>query len=409
MRSPDPSSADLALNSDQPSALDEIEDRWFRAVANYTYDWESWHDAEGRLKWVNRAVQRITGYSPSDCLAMQDYPLPLIAPDSRPKITAALADARRQTTGEDVEFHCVHKGGQSRWLSLAWQPMYDAGAYLGFRTSVRDVTDRHTLREELRLHAEHLEQLVQERTARLRQLEERQRQMEKLAALGQLAAGVAHEINNPLAGIRNAFQLIKSDIPPGSEHFELIELVDREFERISSIILQMYQLYRPNPQRASSFRIAQSVREVICLLEAVAKKRNIRLTFTLEDETTVVWLPEGEVKQVLYNLIRNAIQASPDNETVQIALNVIDGEIRISVQDRGPGIPSDILSRIFDPFFTTKQGRGEVGMGLGLPVSQSLIEAMGGRIEVATSGTKGSLFIAVLPIRPRVDEAASYE
>jgi PAS domain S-box-containing protein len=396
----------FSMNSGQPSTLDEIEDRWFRAVANYTYDWESWHDAEGRLKWVNQAVERITGYSPSDCLAMQDYPLPLIAPDSRPKVAAALANARGQTTGEDVEFNCVHKNGESRWLSLAWQPMYEAGAYLGFRTSVRDVTDRHNLREELRLHAEHLEQLVQERTARLRQLEERQRQMEKLAALGQLAAGVAHEINNPLAGIRNAFQLIKADIPAHSEHFELIELVDREFERISSIILQMYQLYRPNPQRASSFRIVKTVSEVVRLLEATARKRNIRLAFSFEDETVVVHLPEGEVKQVLYNLIRNAIQASSEEETVEIKLSVTPDEARISVADRGPGIPPDTLPRLFEPFFTTKQGHGEAGMGLGLPVSRSLMEAMGGHIEVASSGVNGSTFTAVFPMRLAVEDAS---
>src|SRR5689334_6606214 len=100
------------MNSNLPSTSDGIEDRWFRAVANYTYDWESWHDVDGRLKWVNQTVQRITGYTPSDCLAMQDYPLPLIAPDSRPRVAAALANARGQTTGEDVEFHCVHKNGE---------------------------------------------------------------------------------------------------------------------------------------------------------------------------------------------------------------------------------------------------------------------------------------------------------
>ena len=240
---------------------------------------------------------------------------------SRPKVARALADARNLTPGEDLEFRCGHKNGDIRWMLLAWQPMYDAEQYLGFRTSIRDVTDRHNLREQLRLHAEHLEQLVQERTARLRQLEERQRQMEKLAALGQLAAGVAHEINNPLAGIRNAFQLIKSELSAESEHFELIDLVDREIERISSIILQMYQLYRPNPQQASTFRIAQTVREVICLSQAAAKKRNIHLAFDSKEDTVSVQLPEGEVKQILYNLIRNAIQASPEMRPLRLCLN----------------------------------------------------------------------------------------
>jgi signal transduction histidine kinase len=336
---------------------------------------------------------------------MRDYPLPLVVREDQAKVARALEVARGQEAGEDVEFRCHHKNGEIRWMLMAWQPMYDAGAYLGFRTSIRDVTDRHNLREQLRLHAEHLEQLVQERTVRLRHLEERQRQMEKLAALGQLAAGVAHEINNPLAGIRNAFQLIKSEISPHNEHFDLIDLVDREIERISSIILQMYQLYRPNPQRASTFRIAQTVRDVIRLLEAVAKKRNVDLAFESDDDQISVRLPEGELKQVLYNLIRNAIQASPDHETVRIVVQPKGDAIEVIVKDRGPGIAKEIMPRIFEPFYTTKQGGSEAGMGLGLSVSRSLIEAMGGRIEVKSLPSQGSQFTAVFPLQVAQDEA----
>lgn len=390
-------------------ATGEIEDRSFRAVANFTYDWESWHDAEGRVLWINAAVERITGYRPEECLQMDEYPLPMVDADDRRRVASALADAQGQTSGEDVEFRCVQKSGKVRWLSLAWQPMYDEGAYLGFRTSVRDVTDRHKLREQLRLHVEHLEQLVQERTARLRQLEEKQRQMEKLAALGQLAAGVAHEINNPLAGIRNAFQLIRAEVPPDNEHFELFDLVDREIERIGGIILQMYQLYRPNPQKASTFRMAQTIREVIYLLQAAMKKRNVHLEFESAEDGVSVTLPEGEVKQILYNLIRNAIQASPDHGTVQIQLSARGDFIEVSVRDNGPGISKEMLPRIFEPFFTTKHGRGEANMGLGLSVSQSLVEAMGGRIEVSSIPSKGSVFTAVLPVRAVAEEENSHE
>src|SRR5690606_20567852 len=106
--------------------------------------------------------------------------------------------------------------------------------------------------------------------------------------------GVAHEINNPLAGIRNAFQLIKSELTPETENYELIELVDREIERISGIILQMYQLYRPSPQQSSTFRIAQAVRDVIYLLGASARKRDIQLVFESQDDDAIAKLPEGE-------------------------------------------------------------------------------------------------------------------
>jgi signal transduction histidine kinase len=223
--------------------------------------------------------------------------------------------------------------------------------------------------------------------------------MEKLAALGQLAAGVAHEINNPLAGMRNAFELIKSSLSPDHEHYELLELIDREIERISTIIHQMYQLYRRSPQQPSLFSMGRIVGEVTYLLDTQAQKRGVRLDWSGGDDSLEVDLAEGEVKQILYNLIRNAIQASPSGEAVVVRAERLGGEIAVSVEDRGPGIPPDVAPRIFDPFFTTKQAGPEGGMGLGLSVSRSLIESMGGRIDVSSEEDHGSVFTAIFPCR----------
>jgi PAS domain S-box-containing protein len=376
------------------------DERWFRAVAEYTIDWESWHGPDGRLLWVNPAVERVTGYSVEQCLAMPDYPLPMVVPEDRTSVEKALSAARDRKAGDNLDFRSVSPKGDQGWMSLSWQPMYGAcGRYLGFRTSVRDVTERRALREQLRLHAEHLEQLVQERTERLRQLEQRQRQMEKLVALGQLAAGVAHEINNPLAGMRNAFELIKSSLPPEHEHYELLSLVDKEFERISGITHQMYQLYKRAPQKPHEFAITQTVQEVIYLLANTAGKRHVRLNFESSDDSLRVLLVESEVKQILYNLVRNAIQASRPGTEVSVGVCRFSQEIAICVEDWGPGIPEHDLSRIFDPFFSTKQGDTDGGMGLGLSVSQSLAEAMGGRIEVTSKTGEGSRFSAIFPLR----------
>jgi PAS domain S-box-containing protein len=388
----------------------DMSDDCFRAVADSTYDWESWHAPNGRLIWVNSAVERVTGYSSAECLAMDDYPLQMTAPEDRERIAEMLADAQAGGSCNDMEFQLVHRAGDRRWMAVSWQPMYnDVRKHLGFRTSVRDITERHKLRERIRLHVEQLERLVQDRTARIQHLERQRRQMEKLAALGQLAAGVAHEVNNPLAGIRNAFELIKANLTPEDEHYELLELIDREIERISSIIHQMYQLYRRTPQAAREFEIERTIGEIATLLEGVARKQKIRLVTKSSGASIPVILPEGEVKQILYNLIRNAIQASPADETVTVCIQRAADEVLVTVTDHGEGIAEDVLPRIFDPFFTTKTGEPRTGMGLGLSVSRNLIEAMGGSIIVDTNVGQGSRFTAVFPLRSELAAENSHD
>jgi signal transduction histidine kinase len=223
--------------------------------------------------------------------------------------------------------------------------------------------------------------------------------MEKLVALGELAAGVAHEINNPLAGMRNAFELIKSSLTPDHEHFELLELVDKEIERISGITHQMYRLYKRTPQQPSEFAMTQTVREVICMLENTAAEHGVRLLFDAAGDSVRAMLVEGEVKQILYNVIQNAIQASSPGQVVRIEIRHDVQEVSVLVMDQGPGIREDLRDRIFDPFFSTKQGDSQSGMGLGLSVSHSLVEAMGGRIDMSSKPGQGTAFSVVLPLQ----------
>ena len=103
-------------------AITADDERWFRAVADYTSDWESWHGPDGRLLWVNRAVERITGYSVAECLAMPDYPLPIVASEDRPNIASAIAKARDQTSGENLDFRIMSHKRELRWMASAGSP-----------------------------------------------------------------------------------------------------------------------------------------------------------------------------------------------------------------------------------------------------------------------------------------------
>lgn len=383
----------------------------FRAIADCTYDWESWHQSDGKLLWVNAAVERITGYSPEECLAMQDYPFPLVAEQDRARIRSVLQDAIAGGSGNDVEFQVAHRNGEGRWAAVSWQPMYDqAKQHRGFRASVRDVTERHQLREELRLHNQHLEQLVQERTARIAQLEEQRLKIEKLAALGQMAAGVAHEVNNPLAGIRNAFTLIKSGLSPDDENYDLLELIDREIERISSITHQMYQLYRPSQQAPRQFDLCDCAADVVTLAKPLADRTGVTLKWNTGScvaldtlGPTHVVLREGELKQILLNVVRNAIQATPRGGQVRILVSTTQTEARVRVKDEGAGVSEEVATRLFEPFFSTKSGSRE-GMGLGLSVSRSLAEAMGGTVVLRNDRTAGAVATVTVPRRMECDE-----
>ncbi|WP_442505421.1 two-component system sensor histidine kinase NtrB [Novipirellula sp. SH528] len=397
------------VGANVPRRGEPIEPEVFRTIADCTYDWESWHNGSAELLWVNSAVERFTGFSPSECMAMDDYPFPLIAKEDHPRFASYIEQMVTGSTENNIEFNVVHRDGSNRWVAISWQPMIDAkGRSLGFRVSTRDIAEKRAMREQLRLHNEHLEQLVQERTARVAELERHRSKMERLASLGELAAGVAHEINNPLAGIRNALLLIKRHLPTDTKHFDMFELIDREIDRISGITHQMYRLYRPSQQEETRFSIRRTLEEVILLslplsrktqVEAVTRFETMSSADELEPDNVV--LREGELKQVLLNLVHNAMQASQPGQMVTISIGTTSRFLRITVSDQGHGITEENIDHVFDPFFSTKAEAVGQGMGLGLAVTRSIVEAMKGTIEVTSEVNVGTRFTVTLPRRLR--------
>ncbi|EAX47746.1 histidine kinase [Thermosinus carboxydivorans Nor1] len=217
--------------------------------------------------------------------------------------------------------------------------------------------------------------------------------LERLASVGQLAAGIAHEIRNPLTSVKGFIQLImaRGDRPVPRDYLEIILT---EIERIEKLIREFHLLARPpqTPQFAL-LNLRVVLHDVVLLMESQALSKNVALEFMPGEDVTVCG-DVSQLKQVWINLLRNAIEAAPQGGSVDIALRADGNWAVVTVTDNGPGIPEDILPHLGTPFFTTKQD----GTGLGLSVCYSIVQNHGGNIRVNSRPGEGATFTVQLPL-----------
>lgn len=216
-----------------------------------------------------------------------------------------------------------------------------------------------------------------------REIEEQMRLAEKMAAIGQLSAGIAHEINNPLGGIRLCFNNLISTTMDEETKKTHIEVINTGLERIQGIIRQLLDFSKKTSLSMSPVSVDKLIENVLKLVEYSAIKKGIEIEKNHSDGIPDIMADRNKIEQVFLNIILNAIQAmnGPGKITIKTYLN--NGHCIISFKDTGPGIPNDVMPYIFDPFFTTKPV-GE-GTGLGLSVSKSIVEQHGGRITVEST------------------------
>jgi signal transduction histidine kinase len=247
--------------------------------------------------------------------------------------------------------------------------------------------------------------LYEELRQGMRRLEETQAQLiqsAKLAAVGELAAGVAHEINNPLTSIIGFTRLLLEDLPPDHQMYADLETIDREAARARQIVRGLLDFARAGDPVLAPVDLNALVEETVMLVYTRSVQAKVSLAKDLLPLPQVM-LDANQIKQVLVNLLNNAVQAMPDDGQLTVATRLTECEIddihcpmaAVYVSDSGVGIPPENLERIFDPFFTTKEvGQGT---GLGLSVSYSIIKKHNGKIEVESAPGVGSTFTILLP------------
>ncbi|MEA2062099.1 MAG: ATP-binding protein, partial [Gemmatimonadota bacterium] len=234
-----------------------------------------------------------------------------------------------------------------------------------------------------------------------RELQEKLVQTEKLAAGGRVAAGVAHEINNPLGAIKNSLYILKKAISPHHEDYSYLELMETEISRVAGIITQLYDLYKPASQKPQLVELEKVVGNVLKIMEGKINRRKITVVNRLDSAVPRLNTSVNQLTQVLYNIIENAVQAIGEGGMLTIAAEKSPGRLELSISDTGPGIPDDVLPKIFEPFFTTKgvsKVSGE-GMGLGLSLSRTIMESLGGGIALRTKQGAGTTFLLDFPTR----------
>lgn len=260
-----------------------------------------------------------------------------------------------------------------------------------------------------------LEHKVDQRTKELRLAQAEAARGEKLASVGLLASGIAHELNNPLTGILTFSTLLRKKMPDGSADAEDLDLVIQETKRCAAIIRRLLDFAREKKPEKKFSDLNEIIEETERLIERPAHLRDIEIRKELDRSLPPVWIDADQIKQVVMNILVNAQQAIDKRGTITVRTGLAPEPkradptappvrmVEITIVDTGCGIPEKHLERIFDPFFTSKEvGKGT---GLGLSVSHGIVRAHGGSIEVESTVGEGSTFRVFLPLEPDAETA----
>jgi two-component system, NtrC family, sensor histidine kinase PilS len=317
-------------------------------------------DNSGKLLTMNRSASEILH---CDADSMRGKPLDAVLPGLTNKLASQPGGEVRRidlTIGVD---------GVDKSIGVSVSALYDAKQdMIGRVVNFQDLTELR--RMELHVH-----------------------RAERLATVGQLAAGVAHEIRNPLAAISGSIELLQQAPQVSDDDRTLMTIVTREIDRLNGLITDLLDYANPRPRQVVDFDVATLVEETVQVAQQDRTHSDVSISFLARPSVLPTRGDPAKLRQVVWNLLRNASDAAnAGRKTVSVDVSRTQSEIAIAIADSGPGIPEDQQARIFDPFFTTKKR----GTGLGLATCHSIVMEHGGRIDVKSSN-EGTVITVVLP------------
>jgi two-component system NtrC family sensor kinase len=338
-------------------------------------------DLEGNIIIWNRAAEETLGYPASEVIGKMN--IRKIYPEGMArKVMQMLRCPEYGDAGRLRSFPMVYvrRDGEVVEGTLSAAIIYDAKG-----KEIASVGSFVDLRERLEM----------ERT--LRQTQEQLLQSEKLAAMGRLTSQIAHELNNPLYGIMNTLELLKTEISPQSKRRKILEMALSETMRLSDLLRKMLSFSKPDQEERQDIDINQVIDEILLLHEKQLRENDINIVSDFEPELAGVNASKNQLRQVFLNMVANARDAMPNGGTFTVSTKADDENIVVEISDTGIGIREEHIDKIFDSFFTTKE---EVkGVGLGLSVCYGFIKDHGGDINVKSQVGIGTTFRITLPVK----------
>ncbi len=367
-------------------------ERRFRELADLLPQTVFEIDLEGRFTFANRAGFELTGYTQED-LDNGLNALDLFIQEDRPMVLQNIAGLVSGQASGGNEYTGVRKDGSTYPVLVFSSPIERNGKVAGLRGIVFDLTQQKQAEEDRR------------------RMDEQLQLAGRLAAIGQLAAGVAHELNNPLTAVQGLAELMASSEGLDQSMKEDLESILREAKRASKTTTNLLSFCRKHNPDKKSICMNEVVDRSVELHAYRMRVNNIQVRLELAEELPETMADFHQMQRVLVNLITNAEQAMTDAHgegTLTIRSSSNQDSIRLEVSDTGPGIPADQTKNIFEPFFTTKEvGKGT---GLGLGICRGIVEDHGGRLDVRSRTGRGTTFIVELPIateESQADQAAA--